>query len=665
MNLVDLPGVGPKSIKLLNKLNIYNINDLLNYYPFRYEILKLNKLSESQNDEKVIVDGIVEKIPTVIRLRGNMNKMTFRILTDNMLVNVVIFNRGFMKNHFSIGREITVIGKWDKLKNTIIASDIRLEKITNTKIESVYKTTSGLNKRNLSKYIEYTIENEIDKLEDNIPQYLVEKYKFNDKKSSVKIIHSPNSIDEIKKAQIRLKYEELFTFMLKINYLKLKNQKHSTGLSRTIDEEKLNNFIKSIPFELTEDQKNSVSEIKKDMLEPKRMNRLLQGDVGSGKTIVSIIAIYINYLSGYQSAFMAPTEILASQHYDNICKLYKGLNINIKLLTGSTPKKEKKIIYEELKNGSIDLVIGTHALIQDEVEYKNLGLVITDEQHRFGVNQRSNLRNKGTMPDILYMSATPIPRTYALTIYGDMDISSIKTRPIGRKEIITDIKTNKEITDVLKLIKQELDLNHQVYIIAPLIEESEKSNLEDVHKLEQNFRKAFKNNTIDILHGKMTSEEKENIMNKFVKNEINILISTTVVEVGVDNKNATMIVIFDAHQFGLSTLHQLRGRVGRNDLQSYCILISDKAKERLKILKNTNDGFEISEQDFKLRGQGDLFGVKQSGDMNFKIADLKDDYKILLQAKKDSLEFLTSNKVDILDVNNPIKKILANIENLN
>ena len=665
MELIELPGVGPKSLKLLNKLNIYTINDLLNYYPFRYEIIKLNDINEMNDGDKVCVEGIIEKIPTLIRLKGNMNKMSFRIETNNTLVNVVIFNRGFMKKHFEIGKTILIIGKWDNKKNTIVASDFRFEKINGTKIESVYRTTNGLPRKNLSNYIEEAIKLNINELEDYIPNYLIEKYNFMDKETAVKLVHNPSDINDIKQAQIRLKYEELFTFMLKINCLKLKNQNNNIGLKRDIDNTMLTEFIKSIPFELTIDQIKAVNDIKTDMIEPRRMNRLLQGDVGSGKTIVSIIACYINYLSGYQSAFMAPTEILARQHYDNIKSLFNGLNIKIELLTGSTPKKEKKEIYKKLNNNEIDLIIGTHALIQDEVEYNNLGLVITDEQHRFGVNQRSNLRNKGTMPDILYMSATPIPRTYALTIYGDMDISSIKTRPTGRKDIITKVKTNKEIIDVLKSIKIELDNNHQVYVIAPLIEESEKSDMENVIKLKEKFIKAFPNRNIEILHGKMTPIEKEEIMNSFSKNETNILISTTVIEVGVDVKNATVITIFDADRFGLSTLHQLRGRVGRNDLQSYCFLISDKSKERLQILEHSNDGFEISEQDFKLRGQGDLFGVKQSGDMSFKIANIKDDFKILMQAKQDSLEFLNSNLIDTLDTNGHIKKIIENIGNLN
>lgn len=348
------------------------------------------------------------------------------------------------------------------------------------------------------------------------------------------------------------------------------------------------------------------------------MNRLLQGDVGSGKTIVSIISLYINYLGGYQGVLMAPTDILANQHYINITKMFEGYNIKVGLLTGKLKAKEKKEIYSKIAAGELDIIVGTHALFSEDVVYKNLGLVITDEQHRFGVNQRSNLKNKGHMPDILYMSATPIPRTYALVLYGDMDISNIKTMPKGRLDIITTLKTSNDMKEILESMYKELKENHQVYVIAPLIEESEKIDLENVSDLEDKMNKAFgKLYKIGVLHGKMDNDTKDDIMMKFKNNEINILISTTVVEVGVDVPNATMMVIFDSFRFGLSTLHQLRGRVGRSNLQSYCILISDKEAKRLEIMTETNDGFKISEEDFKMRGSGDLFGVRQSGDMRF------------------------------------------------
>ena len=446
---------------------------------------------------------------------------------------------------------------------------------------------------------------------------------------------------------IRLKYEELFEFMFKINYLKQENKKKNNGLVRKIDRDKLNEFIKKIPFKLTDDQLNAIDEIVNDLEAPNRMNRLLQGDVGSGKTVVAFTGMFANYLCGYQSALMAPTEILATQHYNNLVEFLKDTDVNIALLTGSIPKKEKNEIYENLKNGTINMIIGTHALIQDEVEYNNLGLVITDEQHRFGVHQRANLQNKGVKPDVLFMSATPIPRTYALTIFGDMDVSTIKQRPKGRLKIDTYVKKNSEIKDVLEMMFKELKAGHQVYVIAPLIEESENSDLTNVNDLKDKMTMAFGNHyKIDIVHGKMASGAKDLIMNQFKNNEVQILISTTVVEVGVDVPNATTMAIFDADRFGLSTLHQLRGRVGRGTSKSQCILISDSDAERLKIMEREDDGFVISEEDFKLRGHGDLFGTKQSGDMTFKIANIKNDYKILLQAKKDSKEYLLDKETD-------------------
>ena len=374
------------------------------------------------------------------------------------------------------------------------------------------------------------------------------------------------------------------------------------------------------------------------------MNRLIQGDVGSGKTIVAIIALYINYLSGYQGALMAPTEVLATQHFENIKKYIKGANIEI--LSGSTKKSEKKKIVNRLQNKEIDILIGTHSLFSDDVIYNNLGLVITDEQHRFGVNQRASLKNKGITPDILYLSATPIPRTYALTIYGDMDISNIKTIPSGKKEIITILKKNSEIKDVLQMMLDEIKKKHQIYVIAPLAMESDNTDLEDVNALYEKMNKALgKVCKIGLMTGKMNSKDKDEVMDKFKNKEIDILVSTTVIEVGVDVKNATMIVIFDSFQFGLSTLHQLRGRVGRNDMQSYCILISDKEVSRLKIMTSTTDGFKISEEDFNIRGSGDLFGIKQSGDMAFKLANIKRDYQLFLKVKEDINNYVKNNNI--------------------
>ena len=640
--LKDVKGIGPKALSLLNKINIKTIEDLVTHYPFRYEILKRNTLQEVEDGEKIIIDGRVESTPILMRFKAGLNKMNFRLVTTSGVVGVSIFNRAFLKSQLAVGTGITVIGKFDKKKNVITASDIKMETLSNTmKIEPVYHCTNGITNKNMSTYINMALLMYGKEIQDYIPQKYLEKYNFSNKKTSLNLIHNPSTIEKLKEVTTRLKYEELFAFMFKINYLKIQNKKKNQGLDRTLDHKELDKFIKNIPFSLTKDQKNAIDEIVSDLEAPHRMNRLLQGDVGSGKTIVSFVAMVANSLTGYQSALMAPTEILAVQHYNNLKEFLKDTDIEIALLTGSTPKKEKTDIYEKLSNGTIQIVVGTHALIQDDVTYNNLGLVITDEQHRFGVHQRANLQNKGKKPDVLYMSATPIPRTYALTIFGDMDVSTIKELPKGRQKIDTIVKKNSEIKDVLELMYEQLKQNNQVYVIAPLIEESENSDLTNVNNLKDQMKLAFKDlYKIDIVHGKMATGQKEMIMNKFKNNEIQILISTTVIEVGVDVPNATTIVIFDADRFGLSTLHQLRGRVGRGSKKSQCILISDSETDRLKIMETTSDGFEISEEDFKLRGHGDLFGTKQSGDMTFKIANIRNDYKILLQAKKDSKEYL-------------------------
>lgn len=656
--LKDVKGVGPKSLSLLNKININTIDDLVTHYPFRYDILERNDLSEIEDGGKIIIDGKVESIPILMRFKAGLNKMNFRLVTQSGVVGVSIFNRAFLKTQLTVGTGITVIGKLDKGKNVITASDIKMGTLmSKAKIEPVYHCTSGLTTKNLSTYINMALLMHGKEINDYIPSSYLEKYNFVNKKTALNIIHNPSTMEKLKEVTIRLKYEELFAFMFKINYLKLQNKKKNNGLIREIDQNKIDEFIKKLPYKLTNDQLNAINEIIEDLKSPNRMNRLLQGDVGSGKTIVSFIGMLANHYSGYQSALMAPTEILATQHYNNLKKFLEGTDIKVELLTGSTTKKDKQQIYKGLKDGTISMVVGTHALIQEEVEYCNLGLVITDEQHRFGVHQRANLQNKGKRPDVLYMSATPIPRTYALTIFGDMDVSTIKERPKGRQKIDTFVRKNSEIKEVLGMMYDELKKGHQVYVIAPLIEDSENSDLATVCNLKDQMKLAFgEHYKIDIVHGKMASGAKDIIMNQFKNNEIQILISTTVVEVGVDVPNATTMVIFDADRFGLSTLHQLRGRVGRGTSKSMCILISDSDAERLKIMEKEDDGFVISEEDFKLRGHGDLFGTKQSGDMSFKIANIRQDYKILLQAKKDSKEYLLDKETDDDD----IKKMLIN-----
>lgn len=639
--LETIEGIGPKTKELLNKIKIYTVEDLLNYYPYRYDIIKRSDLSNLSDGDKIIIDGIVEGQPTTIYINKSLKKMIFRISTKTMILNITLYNRTHLYSDLKSGKEVTIIGKYNKLKNTVIVSNIRFGLLPpSAKIEPIYYTTEGLTVKQISKFEAIALENDYDVI-DLVPRYIEEKYNLMNKKSAIKNIHVPEDILLLKKARQRIKYEELFMYVLKINYLKNKINNDNLAIERNIDKEKLDKFIKSLPFELTLDQDKAVNDIINDLSIKKRMNRLLQGDVGSGKTVIALIAVYANYLSKYQSALMAPTEILAVQHYEEAKKIFSKYKLNIALLTSSTSNKDKKTIYEELENGKIDLIIGTQALIQENVKYKKLGLVITDEQHRFGVNQRDTFKGKGISPDVLSMSATPIPRTYALTIYGDTDVSSIKSKPKGRKEIITVFKKEKDITDVLEMMKKELELNHQIYVVAPMIDTESDSEKESVYDLEEKMNKAFgKISKIGIIHGKLDPKAKDKVMKDFEKNKINILISTTVIEVGVNVPNASMIVIFNANMFGLSTLHQLRGRVGRGDTQSYCVLVAKESEERLRFLENTSDGFEISEYDFQTRGEGDLFGTRQSGELGLKMANIKRDFKMLLKAKEDADEFI-------------------------
>lgn len=654
--LEDIKGIGPKSLLALKALNLYTKDDVINYFPYRYNVYTPVKLRECSEGDTCTITGYVESTAKVFFIRKNLNKLSFAFNTGSELVNVTIFNRAYLKPNIRIKSYISVIGKYNRKSNTFMASDIKLTPITKTVIDPVYHLNQGIKRSNFKKLVDEILDNTVE-IKSNVPDYLIEKYNFINKKEAVTNVHKPKDINSLKKADLHLIYEELFTFMLKVSYLKEKNASDGKFNIKSFDEDKVNNFISSLPFNLTEGQMQAVDDIKGDFLSKKKMNRLILGDVGSGKTIVSFIALYMNMLAGYQGVLMAPTEILAVQHFNNMKSLF-GDKLKIQLLTSSTKKGERNKILQNLKNGETQVLIGTHSLLNDELVYNNLGLVITDEQHRFGVNQRQILQEKGKDVDVLYMSATPIPRTLALTIYGDMDITEIRTKPGGRKEIITKIFKNSELKNVLEKMLDEIKAGHQIYVVAPLIDDEEDEKM-NVISLKDKFDVAFNGMVpTGLLHGKMKPNQKDEVMNSFKNGDTKILISTAVIEVGVDVKNATMMVIFNAERFGLATLHQLRGRVGRNDMQSYCYLISDYDAERLKVLEESNDGFYISEQDFKLRGGGDIFGIRQSGEQIFKIANLNRDYKILMQCKSDAEEFLKSKN---LDVYKEQKEILENL----
>ena len=654
MDIKNLHQVGEKTSKILNKLGIFTDDDLINYYPYRYNVYNFS--NELIDNSTLIINVIIESNPIVSYIKKNFNRLSFRARYNEKIFNVVIFNRAYLKTNLTIGKNITIIGKYDFKKNIFTSSDIKFN-VTNGQIEPVYHLTKGITNNTVSKLIKDNFNNIY--IKDFLPSNIISKYNLLSKKDALYNIHFPNDLKMVHYAKNRLIYEELFDFSFKMNYFKNQNIRKDKE-PKNIDINKINEFKKLLPFSLTTDQDNAYNEIVQDMSSNKKMNRLLLGDVGSGKTVVAVGAIYANFIAGFESTLMAPTEVLATQHYFSIKKILDKFNVAVELITGSMSKKEKEAIYKRVQNKEIDLLIGTHSLLNENIIFNNLGLVITDEQHRFGVHQRFTLEDKSKCPDILYLSATPIPRTYAMTIYGDLDISYIKTKPTGRKDIITKVKKNSDIKGVLGLMLEQIKLGHQIYVVSPLVEEDESLNLTSINLLKEKLSLAFKNLfRIEIIHGKMKTSEKESIMNDFKNNQIKILIATTVIEVGIDVSNATMMVIFNAERFGLATLHQLRGRVGRSDLQSYCYLISDSDNDRLKVMEESNDGFYISQKDFEMRGHGDLFGVKQHGDMSFKLANLKNDYNILLFANEDAKKFIDSKEY----LNNEYYKDLA--QNLN
>ena len=654
MDIKNLHQVGEKTSKILNKLGIFTDDDLINYYPYRYNVYNFS--NELIDNSTLIINVIIESNPIVSYIKKNFNRLSFRARYNEKIFNVVIFNRTYLKTNLTIGKNITIIGKYDFKKNIFTSSDIKFN-VTNGQIEPVYHLTKGITNNLVSKLIKDNFNNIY--IKDSLPSNIILKYNLLSKKDALYNIHFANDLKMVHYAKNRLIYEELFDFSFKMNYFKNQNIRKDKE-PKNIDINKINEFKKLLPFSLTTDQDNAYNEIVQDMSSNKKMNRLLLGDVGSGKTVVAVGAIYANFIAGFESTLMAPTEVLATQHYFSIKKILDKFNVAVELITGSMSKKEKEAIYKRVQNKEIDLLIGTHSLLNENIIFNNLGLVITDEQHRFGVHQRFTLEDKSKCPDILYLSATPIPRTYAMTIYGDLDISYIKTKPTGRKDIITKVKKNSDIKEVLGLMLEQIKLGHQIYVVSPLVEEDESLNLTSINLLKEKLSLAFKNLfRIEIIHGKMKTSEKESIMNDFKNNQIKILIATTVIEVGIDVSNATMMVIFNAERFGLATLHQLRGRVGRSDLQSYCYLISDSDNDRLKVMEESNDGFYISQKDFEMRGHGDLFGVKQHGDMSFKLANLKNDYNILLFANEDAKKFIDSKEY----LNNEYYKDLA--QNLN
>lgn len=648
--VTEVKGVGKAMVEKLAQLKIVTVKDLLEYFPYRYENYELIDIHHAMHEEKITVEA---KVITAFSVQyyGKMKaRMSFNVLVNHEVVKVVVFNRQFLKNQLKLDTLITVTGKWDLGRKVITATDIIIGSAEGRGVEPVY-SLKEIPTKTFKKIVKAAYEQFHSLINDDLPLDLQQSYRLISYKDAVSFAHFPKNKEQVRQVERRIKYEELLKFQLKIQYLRHQTKHEKVGANKCFDEMKVEQFIHQLPFQLTEAQLTVLSEIKTDLMSPTRMNRLLQGDVGSGKTVVAAVSLFMTMLAGFQTALMVPTEILGQQHYKSFCELFSPFKeVNIEFLSSSVKGKRRREILEKLRQGEINLLVGTHAIIQQEVVFQNLGLVITDEQHRFGVNQRKMLREKGEFVDVLMMTATPIPRTLAISAFGDMDVSTITQMPKGRKPVETYLIDSGKLDRTLNFIQDEiLSKGQQAYVITPLIEESEAMDVQNAVEVYHLWQHHFQGRAkVGLMHGRLSQAEKDAVMDDFVANRSQILISTTVIEVGVNVPNANLMLIYDAHRFGLSQLHQLRGRVGRGSEQAYCLLMSDikneASLERLTIMTQTTNGFEISEADLKLRGPGDFFGEKQSGVPVFKMADLVQDFNILQVAMQDAYRLVSSDE---------------------
>ncbi|HET7629324.1 MAG TPA: ATP-dependent DNA helicase RecG [Bacillales bacterium] len=646
MPVSEMNGIGPERAKTLAELGVHTVEDLLFYFPFRYDHYEIKDLSQVAHNEKTTIIGKVHGEPSLSFYGRKKSRLTVRLLVDRYLVKAVWFNQPFAKKQLNVGDEITVTGKWDLHRKTITAAEWKKGRRTGDAIAPVYSVKANVTVKQLRKIIAAAWRQYGRAIPEVLPDSLLKTYRLAARAEAVRAMHFPKNHKEIRLARRRLVYEELLLFQLKMQMFKKIRRERSGGVAMRFKEEDVRRFAAGLPFSLTDAQQRVTQEILQDMCRNQRMNRLLQGDVGSGKTVVAAIALYAAVRAGFQGALMVPTEILAEQHAASLHDLLTPQGVRVAVLTSSVKGNVRKTMMRALESGEIDVVIGTHALIQNEVRFHRLGLAITDEQHRFGVMQRRHLTSKGHSPDVLYMTATPIPRTLALSLYGDMDVSTIDQMPAGRQPIETYWAKPEMFSRVLRFVKREIAHDHQAYVICPLIEESDKLDVQNAIDVHAQIANEFSGTGINVglLHGRMSADEKEAVMEAFAANRCHVLVSTTVVEVGVDVPNATVMVVYDAERFGLSQLHQLRGRVGRGNAQSYCLLLADpkseNGKQRMRIMTETNDGFRLSEEDLKLRGAGDFFGSAQSGLPAFKLADLNHDYRTLKAAREDAAKLV-------------------------
>ncbi len=667
-NIQYIKGVGPNRAKLLENLNIYNLEDLITYYPREYEDRgKPKKIIDLVDGEEALIEGMaVSRVSEIRTGRRNMTiyKLIVRDDTDSCIITW--YNQSYLKSIFKPGKTYKFYGKISyksgKIEMLSPVFDIEGNNKNTGKIIPIYPLTYRLSQNTIRQIIENGLKVVNGSLEETLPDYLIKEFNLYSINEATNKIHFPNSFDEFEGARKRLVFEELLTMQVLLLSLKNRNIQKNSGIE--FDKNvKMSDVILNLPFKLTKAQLKVLEEIDQDMESDKMMNRLLQGDVGSGKTVVSIIAAYKAVKSGYQAAIMAPTSILASQHLEGFKQVLEPFGIKCELLVGSTTKKNKERILEDLKEGKIDILIGTHALIEENVVFKNLGFVVTDEQHRFGVRQRQMISDKGKNVDTLVMTATPIPRTLALILYGDLDISIIDELPPNRKKIDTFAVRKSMEERVNNFIKKQIEEGRQVYIVCPLVEENEEINAKSVMELAEKYKnEIFKEFKVEYIHGKLKAKEKERIMNEFKSGNIDILISTTVIEVGVNVPNASIMVIENAERFGLATLHQLRGRVGRGEYQSYCILKyqgnSEIIRKRMQVMQDTNDGFVISEKDLELRGSGEFFGTKQHGLPEFKIANLFEDMPMLKKVQSVAIKIISEDSELKEEKNLRLRKII-------
>lgn len=661
-----LPYVGEKRLEALHQLGIHTISDLLSHYPIRYEDIQEKDLLEIEDQEKVTLKGNVVSEAVVSRFGPKKNRLSFRLIIEHAVISVTFFNQAYLKSKIATGEELAVFGKWDAKRKSLTGIKILGSRSGSGDgdFESVYSANKHIKQSTILQLITEAFKLYQDHISEVVPPELRKKYRLISHRDAIYAMHFPASEEQKKQARREVVFEEFLLYQMRMQIVRKKQKAMGKGNSLNYDVNALRNFIETLPFELTTAQKRVVNEICSDLRQPIHMHRLLQGDVGSGKTIVAAIALYAAANVGVQSALMVPTEILAEQHMESLSELFDPLEVRIALLTGSTKTKERRLILEQLANGELDVLIGTHALIQQDVYFSRLGLVITDEQHRFGVNQRKLLRDKGKDADVLFMTATPIPRTLAITTYGEMDVSIIDEMPAGRIPIQTTWIKPQHFEKTLEFIELQLSKGSQAYVICPLIEESETldvKNATDIYeKLTAYYGGRFQ---VGLLHGKMKSSEKESIMGDFKEKNLQVLVSTTVIEVGVNVPNATTMIIYDADRFGLSQLHQLRGRVGRGDKESYCVLVAnpktENGMERMKIMTETTDGFLLSEKDLELRGPGDLFGKKQSGLPDFKVGDILGDFGALEAARQEANHLINQKDFLTNELYQPIREAVG------